>query len=241
MILEIINLRNKIKSTELSEHLGVSEDTVRRDLRELSEGGFIKKVHGGALANPKTPEAIHQQSGAPSSETTLIAQKATTLISEDMVILMDGGPATLALINQLPSAFSLTIFTNSISIANRLAANPDIDTYLLGGKVTGRDRVTAGVEVIRSIEELHAELCFINASSLHATIGLTSSNKEVAMVKQSMIAASGRPVICCPSEHLGQIQPFRVIKAEKISTLITDLPPGDKALAPIARQGVHIL
>lgn len=241
MILEIINLRNKIKSTELSEHLGVSEDTVRRDLRELSEGGFIKKVHGGALANPKTPEAIHQQSGAPSPETTLIAQKAMALIREDMVILIDGGPVTLALIDQLPGELSLTIFTNSISAANRLAARSSVDTYLLGGKVTGRDRMTAGMEVIRAIEELHTELCFINASSLHATIGLTSSNKDLAVVKKSMIAAAARPVICCPSEHLGQIQPFRVAKTDGISTLITDLAADNKALAPIAHQGVHIL
>lgn len=241
MILEIINLRNKIKSTELSEHLRVSEDTVRRDLRELAEGGFIKKVHGGALANPKTPEAIHRQNGTPSPEATLIAQKATTLLYEGMVLLIDGGPVTLALIDQLPTELTMTVFTNSITAAERLATRPSIDTYLLGGKVTGRDRLTAGIEVIQAIEELHAELCLINASSLHETIGLTSSNRAVAMVKKTMIESSARTVVCCPSEYLGQIQPFRVAKTSGFSTLITELVPEDPLLSAIAGQDLQIL
>lgn len=241
MILEIINLRNKIKSTELSERLGVSEDTVRRDLRELAEGGFIKKVHGGALANPKTPAAIHRQNGTPSPEATLIAQKATTQVQEGMVLLMDGGPVTLALIDQLPTKTALTIFTNSIAAADRLATRPGIDTYLLGGQVTGRDRLTAGIEVIRGIEELHADLCLINASSLHENIGLTSSNRSIALVKKSMIGSSARSLVCCPSEHLGQIQPFRVARPAEISTLITDLIPEDPRLSAIAQSGLQIL
>lgn len=241
MILEIINLRNKIKSTELSEHLRVSEDTVRRDLRELAEGGFIKKVHGGALANPKTPEAIHRQNGTPSPEATLIAQKATTLLYEGMVLLIDGGPVTLALIDQLPTELTMTVFTNSITAAERLATRPSIDTYLLGGKVTGRDRLTAGIETIRAIEELHAELCLINASSLHGTIGMTSNNRSVAMVKKTMIESSARTVVCCPSEHLGQIQPFRVAKTSGFSTLITELVPEDPLLSAVAGQDLQIL
>ncbi|MEQ8706236.1 MAG: DeoR/GlpR family DNA-binding transcription regulator [Phaeodactylibacter sp.] len=241
MILEIINLRNKIKSTELSEHLSVSEDTVRRDLRELAEGGFIKKVHGGALANPKTPEAVYRQNGTPSPEATLIAQKATTLLREGMVLLIDGGPVTLALIDQLPAELTLSIFTNSIAAADRMATLPNVHTYLLGGKVTGRNRLTSGIEVIRAIEELHADLCLINASSLHETIGLTSSNRDLAIVKKAMIASAARAAICCPSEHLGQIQPFKVAKTTGFSTLITDLMPEDAPLAGLISQELHIL
>jgi DeoR/GlpR family transcriptional regulator of sugar metabolism len=241
MILEIINLRNKIKSTELSDHLGVSEDTVRRDLRELAEGGFIKKVHGGALANPKTPEAVHRQNGTPSPEATLIAQKATTLLRDGMVLLMDGGPVTLSLIDQIPAELELTIFTNSIAAAERLATLSNISTYLLGGKITGRNRLTAGVEVVRAIEELHADLCLINASSLHETIGLTSNNRDIAIVKRAMIASAARTSVCCPSEHLGQIQPFKVAKFNGFSTLITDLLPEDDALEGMSRQVLQIL
>ena len=241
MILEIINLRNKIKSTELSEHLGVSEDTVRRDLRELAEDGFIKKVHGGALANPKTPEAVHRKNGTPSPEATLIAQKATTLLREGMVMLIDGGPVTLSLIDQIPPELSMTIFTNSITAADRLATSPNIETYLLGGLVTGRNRMTAGIEVIRALADLHAELCLINASSLHETIGLTSSNRAIAMVKKAMIHSSAKTAVCCPSEHLGQIQPFKVAKSNGFSTLITDLDPEEEALQGLAQQDLIIL
>lgn len=241
MILEIINLRNKIKSTELSDHLGVSEDTVRRDLRELAEGGFIKKVHGGALANPKTPEAVHRQNGTPSPEATLIAQKATTLLRESMVLLIDGGPVTRSLIDQLPPELPLTIFTNSITAADRLATLPQVSTYLLGGQITGRKRLTIGVETVRAIEDLYADLCLINASSLHETIGLTSSNREIATVKKTMIASAARTAVCCPSEHLGQIQPFKVAKINAFRTLITDLAPEDTALDGMLRQDLHIL
>lgn len=241
MILEIIKLRNKIRSVELSAHLNVSEDTIRRDLRELAEDGFIKKVHGGALANPKAPGSVHQAPGAISEEAKLIGQKAAGLVVEGQVILIDGGPASAHLVEQLPKDISLTVFTNGLATAEELAKLPNVDSFLLGGQLAGRARVTMGIDLLRTLSELHADLCFISASSLHAELGLTASKRDFALAQKAMAQASARTLVLCLSACIGQVQPFKALPIEALSQVITELEPTAAPLASLRGKGANLL
>lgn len=241
MILEIINVRNKIRSTELSEHLNVSEDTIRRDLRELADGGFIKKVHGGALANPKTPEALLGLSGGPSEEIRHLAIKAFSLIKPGQVIILDGGATTEHLVTLLEEDMPLTIFTNSIVAANRLAELPTIDTFLLGGKMAGRSRITCGMDVIKMLRDIRADLCFLDISSIHEEIGLTANNRDVSMTKKAMLESANQAIGLCPSEQIGRIQPFRIVGVEALDLLVTEITEGTKAIHSLKQKGVRFL
>ncbi|TXB66513.1 DeoR/GlpR family DNA-binding transcription regulator [Phaeodactylibacter luteus] len=241
MILEIITLRNKVRSIELSEELEVSEDTIRRDLRELADGGFIKKVHGGALANPKTPEAIHQQGRQPGQEAQRIAEKALGLIQEGQVLILDGGAPGIALAGVLPDTLSLTVFTNSMDIGLLLAQLPFIEAYLLGGQITGRQGLVAGIEATQALQDIHADICFLSADSLHLDFGVTSENRTISMAKQAMAKAAREAVVLCKGDHIGQVKPFRCLPTRDIPTLITEYAADTAALAPFRRAGLTIL
>jgi len=241
MILEIINVRNKIRSTELSEHLNVSEDTIRRDLRELADGGFIKKVHGGALANPKTPEALLGLSGGPSEEIKLIATKAFSLLKSGQVVILDGGAITEHLVTLLQEDLALTIFTNSIVAANRLAELPTIETFLLGGKMAGRSRITCGMDVINMLKDIRADLCFLDVSSIHEEIGLTASNREVSMTKKAMLESASQNIGLCTSDQIGRIQPFRIVGVEALDLLVAEKTEGSKSIHSLKQKGVRFL
>jgi len=240
-ILEIINVRNKIRSTELSAHLNVSEDTIRRDLRELADGGFIKKVHGGALANPKTPEAIHRQGREPSPEMKIIAEKVRPLIQDDQVVIMDGGLINEYLVSLFDDHLTLTIFTNAIGVADRLAEWPGIDTYLLGGKLAGRERISCGPDTIAMLKDIRADLSLLHISSLHHDLGLTNKQREVALTRRAIIASARQTVGLCLSEHLAHIQPFRIADADDLHVLATELDPGAKALRHFHTKGISLL
>ena len=241
IILEIINVRNKIRSTELSAHLNVSEDTIRRDLRELADGGFIKKVHGGALANPKTPEAIHRQGREPSPEMKIIAEKVRPLLQNDQVIIMDGGLINEHLATLLDDNLNLTVFTNAIGVADRLAEWPGINTYLLGGKLAGRERVSCGPDTMAMLQDIRADLTLLHLSSLHHELGLTSKQREIALTRRTMINSARQTVGLCLSEHLTRIQPFRIAETEALHVLSTELDPDAKELRHFRKKGISLL
>lgn len=241
MILEIVNVRNKIRSTELSEHLKVSEDTIRRDLRELAEGGFIKKVHGGALANPKTPEAIHRRGLAPLEEMQIIAQKVLPLIEEDQVIILDGGGIIEHLVTLLDPDMNLTIFTNSILVADRLAELPAVDTFMLGGRISGKSRIVSGIDVTQMLAGINADLCLLEVSSIHADFGLTSNNRSVSLTKKAMVESASTSIGLCLSEVIGRIQPFRIVPLEKLEKYATEVPVQSVLLHSLLQKGATFI
>ena len=241
IILEIINVRNKVRSTELSTYLNVSEDTIRRDLRELAEGGFIKKVHGGALANPKTPEMIHYQGHEPSPEMKSIALKVRPLLQENQVIIMEGGLINEHLATLLDDRLNLTVFTNAVGVADLLAEWPGIDTYLLGGKLAGRERITCGPDTMAMLQDIRADLAFLHLRSLHHELGLMSKQREVALTRRTMINSARQTVGLCLSEHLSRIQPFRIAEAKALHVLATDLDPDGKELHHFRAKGISVL
>lgn len=241
IILEEIANNNKVHSNTLSKKLNVSEDTIRRDLKELSEIGHIKKVHGGAMANPVVPAAITSQKLADQSEHLIIAHKALSILESHKVIIMEGDESNLILAGILPQDFSATIFTNSLKVATRLFEFPNIETFMLGGKISHRSPITSGLEVMDALEDIHADICLLEASSLHLDIGMTDGDRERAQIKKKIISHSSNVITMCLSRRTGSIKPFKVDGLEKISTLITELNEDDHQLNPFISKGIKIV
>ncbi|MFY0601990.1 MAG: DeoR/GlpR transcriptional regulator [Cyclobacteriaceae bacterium] len=241
IILTEIKSNNKVHSSTLSKRLDVSEDTIRRDLKELSENGHIKKVHGGAMANPLMPEIVKNQKISDQSEHSIIAEKALSLVEENKVILMEGDESNLFLVNLLPKDFSATVFTNSLKIASSLHSFPDVDTFLLGGKVSKKASVTVGLEVINNLQEIHADLCFMEASSMHIDMGITDADRDRTHVKKAMIGASSKVIALCLARRVGRIQPFKIDGFEKIDTMITEVNASNQHIEAFSSKGIKLI
>src|SRR6266849_9092107 len=167
-ILELLGCEGRVLAADLSNRYRVSEDTIRRDLRELASSGKIQRVHGGAL--PRRAEAVpfvsRQQIDMESK--IGIARAAADMIRDGQVVLIDGGTTNLRIASYLSRERSATIVTNSPPLALALADHPKLSVLMLGGNFLKEARVTTGIETIRRVESIRADLCFLRMCSLHS-------------------------------------------------------------------------
>ncbi|HEU4325750.1 MAG TPA: DeoR/GlpR family DNA-binding transcription regulator [Roseiflexaceae bacterium] len=240
-ILDQLRREGKVLASELSSALAVSEDTIRRDLRELSEAGLLQRVHGGAL--PRSPGiasyAVRQRQ-APQAKAA-IAQAALQLIRSGQVLLLDGGTTTLHMAQRLPYDLQATVVTNSPPIAEALADHPCAEVVLIGGRLFKHSRVVVGAAATEAIRSIRADLCILGVCSLHPEVGISVTDLEEAHTKRAMIAVSAEVVALADSEKLGTVAPYVVGPLSELTQIITDRCVPETTLAPYRAQGVAIL
>src|SRR6187431_533291 len=147
-ILDELAIRNRILLTDIALKLEVSEDTIRRDLKELHDEGKLKKVHGGAVAKSFNPFRFHEEDIYDRDNKVIIADKALSLIKDGQAVLITGGTTNLELISLLPKSLACTFFTPSLHAAMQLAQFPNIETVLIGGKIATDAMVATGGEAL---------------------------------------------------------------------------------------------
>ena len=241
LILAEITANNKVHSADLSEKLNVSEDTIRRDLKELAEEGYVKKVHGGAMANPVSPPKMTSERVTQRSERQEIIKKCLPLIHNHSVLIIEGEETSTLLAEYLPQDLSLTVFTNSLPVAYRLYEFHNIETFILGGQLSSKNRSTKGMDVIHTLSEIPADVCFMELRAIHADIGITDADREYAVTKKAMIHAASHLVTYCLSRDIGGVQPFKVESLDRVNMLVTELDPSHMSLDKFKSKGVHVL
>ncbi len=239
-ILQQLNVHNKVISADLCEQLGVSEDTVRRDLQELSDEGALLKVHGGALSKSfhfrLQNEPVYHE-----AEKRNIAEKAASLISDGMVVLLSGGTTIRQLINVLPPSLNATFITISIPIALELMNHTGSEVIFIGNKLDKNTQTAMDAEVVKKLAGIRADYCFLGTNSISPQEGITDSEWEIVGIKQSMIQSSDQLVSLAISEKLGVAQRYRVCKIEEVDILITELDASDVRLEAFLQKGVKVM
>ena len=132
-ILNEVELHNRVLLTDLAEKLDVSIDTVRRDVKELDGENKLVKVHGGAVSTGFANHSPTRNNVYALEEKIRIAQKATSFLKENSVILIDGGTTCQELARLLPTNIHLTCFTLSLPVAMELLGKPNVETIFIGG------------------------------------------------------------------------------------------------------------
>lgn len=239
-ILHKVNLHNRVLSSDLCVEINVSEDTIRRDLQELSENGKLIKAHGGALS--KSFYNSFNSSQVYSLENKkCIAQKAATLIKDGMFVLTTGGTTIIELARALPENLQATFITGSIPVALEYMHHPNIEIILIGDKVSKNSQITVGGEAISKIKQIKADICFVGTNALDAEQGLTDNDWEVVQVKKAMIQSSAKVVSLTIGEKINTCQKIQVCEIDAIDVLITELPKDSPVLKPYIAKGLEIL
>ncbi len=221
-IIKQINLHNKVLSSDLSEQLSVSEDTIRRDLNELSDTGKVLKVHGGALSKAFHYSFQHNETYAKDDKKE-IARKALNLIKNGMLILASGGTTMLELARMIPEDLSCTFFTVSPLVALELSEHPNLEVILIGGSLSKNAQISIGSLVISQLADIKVDLCFLGVNSISITDGITDSDWEVVQVKKAMIKSAQKTAVIGISEKLDSVQKLKVCDLNAVNYLITDL------------------
>ncbi|THD65702.1 DeoR/GlpR transcriptional regulator [Robertkochia marina] len=240
-ILNEVSIRSRIQLSDIADTLGVSIDTIRRDVKELDDNKKLKKVHGGAISLGYNIFPFSNNEVFNKEKKAQIAQKAITLIKENAVILMSGGTTNLELARQLPADMDITVFTPSLPIAMQLLAHPKAEVIVIGGKVSKDAQLAIGAQVVQELGNIRADLCFLGTGYLDIEHGLTEFDYEVVQVKKAMINSSRRIVSLCISEKLNSVQRFKTCDIRDIDTLITELPPDAEVLRPYQSFNVNLL
>ncbi|MFM6994571.1 MAG: DeoR/GlpR family DNA-binding transcription regulator [Sediminibacterium sp.] len=239
-ILHQLNLHNKILCADLSNKMGVSDDTIRRDLQELSQQDKIIKVHGGALSK-SFHTAFDREMVYNLEDKHIIAQKTAALVQSGMYILTSGGTSILEFAKSLDPNLNATFFTCSLNAAIEFAHHPSIEVVMIGDKVSKDSMLTTGASAVQTIETIQADLCILGINSLDTQFGLSENDWEVVQIKKAMIKASKKTICIGISEKLNSQQKIKVANLDEIDILITELDPNDPALLPFKHKGLTIL
>jgi DeoR/GlpR family transcriptional regulator of sugar metabolism len=238
-ILHQLNLHNKVLCADLSSKMGVSDDTVRRDLQELSQEDKLIKVHGGALSK-SFHTAFDREMVYNIENKNIIAKKAAALVQNGMYILTSGGTSILEFAKSLDQQLNATFFTCSLNAAIEFAHHPCIEVVMIGDKIAKESMLATGASAVQAIESIQADLCIMGINSMDTQFGLSENDWEVVQIKKAMIKASKKTVCIGISEKLNSQQKIKVANLDEIDILITELDPNDPLLAPYKQHGIII-
>lgn len=240
-ILHQVNLHNKVLCADLSQAINVSDDTIRRDLLELSEEGKIIKVHGGALSNSFHKGYSSSAEVYSYGHKQTIAKKAISLIKDGMFVLTGGGTTILELARALPPDLHATFVCGSIPVLMEYLNHPNIEVIVIGDKVSKNSKITIGSEAISKLKQIKCDLCFIGTNAIDLKHGVSDNDWDIVQIKKAMIEFSQKVICLTISEKLYSIQPIHVCKATDMDVLITELSPTDPLLKPYKEAGITIL
>lgn len=240
-ILTVLKRDGQIVAKQLSRELHLSEDTIRRDLRELAADGLLQRVHGGALpASPAdAPFETRVRIGHHGKQT--IGRAAAHLIQPGQVVILDGGTTAVQVARQLPSDLRVTIVTHSPTIAVELAAHPTAEVIVLGGQLFKHSVVSVGAGVIEAMSHIRADLFFLGVTGLHAEAGLSTGNLEEALVKRALSQRAAETFVLASREKLGVASPFIIAPVAEVSGVIVEHDVEEAWTHPLEALGLTVI
>jgi DeoR/GlpR family transcriptional regulator of sugar metabolism len=241
LILDRLRTHGRVLAADLTAELGVSSDTVRRDLRELDDAGLLRRVHGGALPRhgDASPFAIRARR-APEAKAS-IARRAAACIGDGQLVVLDGGTTTLELARALRQDLRATVVTTSPPIALALADHPGLQVTVVGGTLRPNALVTVGAAAVEALRVIRADIAFLGVCGLHPQIGVTTEDLEERHVKAAMIEGAAEVVALADHDKLGTAMPVVVAPMSAVTRLVTDANVDERALAPYRALGIEVL
>ncbi|MEU2653705.1 DeoR/GlpR family DNA-binding transcription regulator [Streptomyces sp. NPDC007325] len=240
-LLALLAREGKIVAKNVASDLGISEDTVRRDLRDLASEGLCQRVYGGALpVSPAVADYGARQAVAPEGKRK-VATVAAGLVRPGSTVILDGGTTALAVVHALPQDLPCTVITHSPPIAAALLDHPLAEVFVLGGRLFKHSAVTCGAAAVEAAQNVSADLCLLGVTGVHPEAGLTTGDVEDAAMKRALAARAADTYVLASSEKIGAASRFRVLPWEGISGVITDKGPHDPVIEELTARGVDVL
>jgi DeoR/GlpR family transcriptional regulator of sugar metabolism len=240
-ILDQLRLNDQVNYQELAAKLQTSEDTVRRDIRELADAGLITRVKGGAQPKAILPVTYQERELYANGEKRVLAQKAAGLFKDGQVVVFDGGTTPFLIASYLPRNISLTLITHSYPIANLAFDFPNVELIFAGGKASKKSKISTGFDVLRKYSTLHADMSVLGVHSLHIDHGITDPVLEEADIKTRISEMSDQLVVVPTAEKLNAVSTVQICKTNAIDVMVTNLAPDDQLLQPFEKAGIKLV
>lgn len=241
-ILDTARARGTVSARELARSLGISEVTIRRDLRLMADEGLLRRTRGGAILSQALAHepSSYEKALEAGDEKAAIAQLAVDLVPDGASIILGPGTTTLALARLLVSHRDLTVVTTSLLVPPVLATAPSVEIVLVGGSVRSSIDAVVGPAAERSLRTLRASLAFLSGTGFSAERGLTTPNLLVSATDQALIEAAQQVVVLADHTKIGRQAMFQTVHAGRIDILITDEAANPEELARLRDIGIDV-
>ncbi len=223
-ILEIVNDRGSVSVNDLHRRLKVSRETIRRDITRLSTENRLRKTHGGALALDRTEARFEDRMAVNMEGKRLIGAAAAALVTDGASLTLDSGTTTLCIAEALTERRRLTVYTNDVHIAARLAGRNDNVVIVTGGEYIASDGAMVGRDTTTMLANYFPDFAFVGVAALTAHPWLMDFTREAAEMRAVMLAHARTRVLVADHTKFGKSAPVRVANLEKVDMLITDRP-----------------
>lgn len=240
LILDRLKQDGRIVAKEFSAEMNVSEDTIRRDLRELAHEGLLQRVHGGALPSSPAMADFAGREEIRHDGKVAIGRCAAAMIQPNQVVILDGGTTSREIARHLPHDLTATIVTHSPTIALELVRHPTVEVILIGGKLFKHSVVSVGAACIEAIARLHADIFFMGVTGVHPQTGLTTGDFEEAQIKRALCRAAAETYVLASSEKLNAASPYQVIDLKDVTGIITEKDVNEALIEPYTALGLTV-
>lgn len=230
VILEEIDRRQALSIRELSARLGVSRETVRKDLRALAERRLVRQVRGGAVLTEMREPPLASRRVTNTAGKQAIARTAAGRVPEGASVILDSGSTTQALAELLAKRTRLTVYTNDLTIALMLRGAAR-RVHLIGGVLSDDEDSTHGLDAIAMLSGYRADLAFIGVGGLFgagegpADRLFADFTREAASLRGTMIECAGKAYLLADHTKFAQAAPARLPNGERVAGVLTDRAP----------------
>ena len=241
-ILLLIQKHGRVLVDELSNQLGLSKITIRKDLDYLQSKDLVVRTHGGALpaqAGALSDPTIQEKEVLHHDEKVRIAKAAAAMISEGQCIILDSGTTTTEIARAILSFRHLTVITNALNIAVDLARS-DFDIILIGGILRKNSLSAVGPLAEDVLKEMHADIVFLGVDGFDIKVGLTTPNVLEARVNRAMVKAAVKVVAVCDSSKFNRKSLSLIVGTAAIHHVITDSNLPDEDVKSIQDAGIGV-
>ncbi|WP_309068850.1 DeoR/GlpR family DNA-binding transcription regulator [Microbacterium sp.] len=235
----------RVSVTELAERLGVTTETVRRDLAVLEEHGALRRVHGGAVAPDRGSAAevdLRERMRRGGAAKAAIAKRALDGLGRGFTgsVLLDAGSTTGALAEQLPGRGDVHVVTHSVVLAAGLTAAGYTELTTIGGRIRGITGAAVGAGAVAAIEALRPDVAFIGANGLSAAFGASTPDPEEADVKRAIVHAARRVILLADHTKFEVESLRRFAALDELDVLVTDEAPTDALAEALTAADVEV-
>ena len=239
-ILDRLGRDGQVHATALAEEFSTSEDTIRRDLRELAARGLCERVYGGAVVISPASTPIAVRVGESNERKEALGRTLATLLRPKQFVYIDAGSTNLAFARMLSHDLPLTIATHDPAIAACVTGKPRIKLLLIGGSVNREVGAALGGRAMREVAGMRPDLLVLGVCSIHANEGLGAFDAEDAEMKTMLIQTAGSVAVAVLNEKLGTVAAHKVAEIDSLADVVVEADVPASAMMALAEKGLRM-
>ncbi len=242
-ILEILSFQGSASVTDLSERLGVSEVTVRKDLSALESENRLYRTHGKAIpiCSYVVNRHLNEKERIYSKEKMAIGRVAASMVREKDSLLIASGTTVLYAAKEMMDKRNLTAISASVSVSSILSQNKFIDVVQLGGIVRASSVSVVGSFAENMLMNFNCSRLLMGADGVDLQYGITTTNIMEASLNQMMMKASKQTILLVDSSKFGKRGFSKICDTADVDVVITDSGIPSEYLSALKEQGIEVV